>query len=279
MSGLGARRWGWMTDAATIDGAGREGAPFPFRDLLVARTYEPRADAAATLVARAIAERMAGVAVIRAEGESLDSQAQHAALTVVGTPLRRAPAAMPGGDASLLARRLGVPVVVVPRRVALDLAGLRSLVCGVRDERDAVCVNAAGALADALDLQLVLVHVMSDAPVHVTPLVTMPAATARTAALAVPARRAMVAEVAARAGRLEPGAACLRIAEGPAGPSLRRAGREERAALVAVGASRRRPLAASILGSVARDVRRKADRPVLVCPHEPAAALRLNTPA
>jgi nucleotide-binding universal stress UspA family protein len=269
-----------MTDAATIDGAGREGAPFPFRDLLVARTYEPRADAAATLVARALAERMAGVVVIRAEGESLIQQAQHAALIVVGTPLRRTPAAMPGGDASLLARRLRVPVVVVPRRVALDLAGLRSLVCGVRDDRDFVCVKLAGALADALDLQLVLVHVMNDAPVYAGPaLVTMPAATARTATRAVPARRAMVADVAARAGRLDPGAACLRIAEGPVGPSLRRAGREERAALVAVGASRRRPLAASIFGSVAREVRRNADRPVLVCPHEPAAALRFDTPA
>jgi len=47
------------------------GAGVPFRDFLVARTHEPRADAAATLVARALADRVPGVVVIRAEGELL----------------------------------------------------------------------------------------------------------------------------------------------------------------------------------------------------------------
>jgi nucleotide-binding universal stress UspA family protein len=101
--------------ASVRDGTG---AGFPFRDFLVARTYEPRADAAATLVARALADRMAGVVVIRAEGESLERQARHAALVVVGSPLRRRrPAGMPGGHASVLVRRLRIPVVVVPRQV------------------------------------------------------------------------------------------------------------------------------------------------------------------
>jgi hypothetical protein len=82
-----------------LDGASmREitGGGFPVRDFLVARTYEPRADAAATLV-------------------------------VVGSPLRRRPAAMPGGNTSVLVRRFrlcraGVdehpdrPILVFPRQ-------------------------------------------------------------------------------------------------------------------------------------------------------------------
>src|ERR671914_1336802 len=97
------------------------GVGFPFRDFVVARTYEPPADAAATHVALALAERMAGVGVVRAEGESLEEQARHAALVIVGRPSRRRPAGLPGGNASVLARRLRVPVVVVPRQVDFDL--------------------------------------------------------------------------------------------------------------------------------------------------------------
>ena len=46
--------------------AGSAGARFPFRDLVVARTYEPRADAAAMRSACVLADHMPGVAVIRA---------------------------------------------------------------------------------------------------------------------------------------------------------------------------------------------------------------------
>ena len=253
------------------------GAGFPFRDFLVARTYEPRADAAATLVARALADRMRGVVIIRAEGESLERQARHAALVVVGSPLRRRPAAMPGGNASVLVRRLRLPVVVVPRQVGVDLTGLRSVVCGVRDSHDTTSVVAAGALADALDLQLVLVHVWDEPAVNAPrPLVFAPGTFDAARPRAPAAVRALLGDVASRAGRRAPGAACLRVIDGAVGETLCRAGVDERAALVAVTASRRGPFASALLGSVARHVTRHADRPVLVCPRQPDPALRLG---
>jgi nucleotide-binding universal stress UspA family protein len=253
------------------------GAAFPFRDFLVARTYEPRADAAATLVARALADRMGGVVVIRAEGESLERQARHAALAVVGSPLRRRPAGMPGGNASVLARRLRIPVVVVPRQVSVDLTGLRSVVCGVRDLHDTTSVVAAGALADALDLQLVLVHLWDEPDAY------MPRARAFPPGTFDPARppdqvvvRAPLGDVAWRAGRWAPGASCVRVIDGAVGATLCQAGVDERAALVAVTASRRGPFASALLGSAARYVTRHADRPILVCPRQPDPALRLG---
>jgi nucleotide-binding universal stress UspA family protein len=253
------------------------GAGFPFRDLVVARTYEPRADAAATLVAGALADRMGGAVVIRAEGESLERQARHAALVVVGTPLRRRPAAMPGGNASVLVRRLRVPVVVVPRQVSGELTGLRSVVCGVRDLHDTTSVAAAGALADALDLQLVLVHVWDEPDAYMPRAIALPPGTFDAARPRdqVPVR-ALLGDVAWRAGRWAPGAASLRVIDGAAGETLCRAGVDERAALVAVTASRRGPFASALLGSVARHVTRHADRPVLVCPRQPDPALRLG---
>jgi len=245
-----------------------KGGRFPFRDLVVARTDEPLADAAATLVARALAQRLGDVAVIRAEDEVLERHARHAALAVVGTPLRRRPAGMAGGDASVLAKRLGVPVVVVPQRcVGADLSGVRSIVCGVRDRSDVTSVAATGALADALDLQLVLVHVWEQPQLNaVGPLLVPPAACAEATPQDRAAARELLGAVARRAGRTAPGAACARVIEGPPGELLRSAGRDHRAALIAVTASRRGPLASAVLGGAARHVIRHADRPVLVCP-------------
>jgi nucleotide-binding universal stress UspA family protein len=170
---------------------------------------------------------------------------------------------MPGGNASVLAERLRVPLVVVPQQVGGDLTGLRSVVCGVRDPRDTTSVVAAGALADALDLQLVLVHVWDG---------TFDAARRQDEA----GVRQLLGDVASRAGRSAPGAACLRVIDGAVGETLCRAGADERAALVALTASRRGPFASALLGSVARHVTRQADRPVLVCPRQPDPALRLG---
>ena len=253
------------------------GAGFPYRDFLVARTYEPRADAAATRVACALADRMDGVVVVRAEAESLERQARHAALVVVGSPLRRRPAAVPGGNASVLARRVRVPVVVAPRRVGGDLTGLRSVVFGVRDLDDTAPVAAAGALADALDLQLVLVHVWDEPPAGAAGSLAF---SPRTFDPAGPrdqaAARALLGDVAWRAGRWAPGAACLRVMDGAVDKALCRVGVDEGAALLAVTALRRGPFASALLGSVARRVARRAGRPVLVCPRQPDPTLRLD---
>lgn len=267
---------GNLTISTAIGRPAVEGAGFPFRDLVIARTYEPRADAAATLLGCALADRMPRVTVVRAEGESLQRQARHAALVVVGRPSRRRPAVMPGGNASVLAERLGVPIVVVPRH-ATQLQGLRSVVCGIRDRGDTTCVAAAGALADALDLQLVLIHVQGVEPVGGagTPF-SPPGALVHAPADSRAAVRELLGEVASRAGRSAAGAASLRVLDGPAGETLCRAGIDQHAAILAVRASRHGAFSSAVFGSVARHVTRRADRPVLVCPRRPDPTLQLG---
>ena len=257
---------GSVSDAATIDALDVAGGPFPFRDFLFAQNGDPRGDAAAVLVAHALAERVPGGAVVRAE--LLERQARHASLLVLGTPRRRR-----RGNPSQLARRLALPVLAVPPRARSDMTGARSIVCGVRDRRDTACVAAAGALADALDLQLVVMHVWHD-PVAApaSPLAAVPTVRAGTDAAAA---RAILGDVIARAGRSAPGAACLRVTQGRPAAELCAAAVDEPAALLAVTASRRRPLVSALFGATAHDVVRDAARPVLVCPPQPNAALRL----
>jgi nucleotide-binding universal stress UspA family protein len=135
-------------------------------------------------------------------------------------------------------------------------------------------VKGAAALADALDLQLVLLHVCERARVAVagpmpTPVPALDGATPAARAAA----RVLIGEVARDAGRVAPGAACARLEEGVAGERLREAGRDERAALIAITAARHGPIISALLGSVARDVTRLADRPVLVWPRRPVPGL------
>jgi nucleotide-binding universal stress UspA family protein len=278
----GIRISSWATDDPDA-GALRhaKGDGFPFRDILVARTYEPLADAAATLVARALAARLDDVAVIRAEEEALERQARHAALAIVGTPLRRRPARMPGGDPSVLAQRLRIPVVVVPQRCSTaDLRAVQSIVCGVRDLADVSCVVAAGALADALDLQLVLVHVCEQTQLRtVGPVLVPPAVPAEATPQDRANARELLSDVAKKAGRAAPGTACPRVLEGPPGHLLCASGRDHRAAMIALTATRHRPLVNALLGSAARHVIRHADRPVLVCPRDLDPALGLVSPS
>lgn len=267
-----------MAAAAPVESTGRR---FPFRDILIARTYEPLADAAATLVARALAARLGDVTIIRAEDDVLERQARHAALAIVGTPLRRRPARVPGGNPCVLAQRLQVPVVVVTQRCSTaDLSAVQSIVCGVRDNADVLCVAAAGALADALDLQLVLVHVWDQTqPRTIGPLPVPPPVSAEASLQDRATARELLSEVARRAGRTAPGAACPRVLEGPPDRLLCAAGRDHRAAMIALTSTRHRPLVNAWLRSAARHVIRHADRPVLVCPRDLDPALGLASPS
>lgn len=88
--------------------------------------------------------------------------------------------------------------------------------------------------------------------------------------------RALLEDVAWRAGRWAPGAACVRVMNGAVGEALCRVGVDEGAALVAVTASRRGPVASALLGSAARYVMRHADRPVFVCPRQSDPALHVD---
>lgn len=251
---------------------------FPFRDFLVARTYEPRADATAMLAADALADAVGGVAVLRVEDEALDRAARHAALAVVGTPVRRRPPGAPGGDPSQLAARLGVPVVVAPQgRAPVDLPSTRSIVCGVRDVADTSCVIAVATLADALDVQLILAHVGGQAGVGAAGAPYMPAAPGPGSTQDRAAARELLGEIARRAGRAAPGASCPRLGQGAAAEELCRIGSDERALLIAVTASGAGRFSSAVRGSVARDLVRRADRPVFVWPREPRSALALDS--
>jgi nucleotide-binding universal stress UspA family protein len=57
-----------------------------------------------------------------------------------------------------------------------------------------------------------------------------------------------------------------RVLTGPPGPELARVTREEGAALLAVGASQRGPLAGAIAGTVSRYATHHGRCPTLVCP-------------
>ena len=245
---------------------------FPFRDFLVARTYEPRADTTAMLVADALADAVGDVAVLR--DDALDRAARHAALTVVGTPVRRRPAGMPGGDPSRLAARIGLPVVVVPQgRATVELTSMRSIVCGVRDVGDLACVAAAGALADALDLQLILAHASSPASLAPMGGPYMPVAPESGPVGDQATTRELLGEIARRVERAAPGASCPRLAHGAPADEVCRIANDERAVLIAITASRAGRVSSALRGSVARDLVRHADRPVLVWPRSPAPAL------
>jgi nucleotide-binding universal stress UspA family protein len=247
---------------------------FPFRDFLVARTSEPRADTSAMLFAEALALAVGDVAVVRVEHAALERAARHAGLAVVGTPVRRRPAGMPGGDPSALAARIGLPAVVLPPGYAtVDPARMRSIVCGARDLGDLACVTAAGALADALDLQLILAHASTPASVPPIggPYMAVPAEPGSAADWS--AARELLGEIARRAGRAAAGASCPRLADGAPAEELCRIGNDEGALLIAVTAARGGRLVSALRGSVARDLLRQADRPVLVWPRRPSPAL------
>jgi nucleotide-binding universal stress UspA family protein len=167
------------------------------------------------------------------------------------------------------------PVVVLPRRAAvIRRSHGANIVCGLQDDDDAACVAIAGALADGLGLPLILVHVM--ASVALAP-VALGAPTAVAAAIA--ADRANGCETldrVTRAAGLRPDGAETRLVRGSPGPTIAATARREHSAFVVVGASTRGRLQRALRGSATGYILRHCSRPVVVCPREPAAAMRLR---
>lgn len=173
-------------------------------------------------------------------------------------------------------RAAGLPVVILSHRVAAtsELDG-RLIVCGARDESDAPAAATAAAIADALGLPLVLVHVLSP-----TPRVMVPGAAA------IPGEQGFtVADLDRATARLErlvdaAGIADAdldcRVVRGDTGPTLAALGRSEDAALVVVGATTRTWLSRALDPSVTGHLGRHCDRPVMVCPGDPAPAMRVR---
>jgi nucleotide-binding universal stress UspA family protein len=61
------------------------------------------------------------------------------------------------------------------------------------------------------------------------------------------------------------GSSRLRVLEGPVGPQIAHVAADERAALIALGASDRGSLAAALAGSASLHVLRRSAHPVMVC--------------
>jgi nucleotide-binding universal stress UspA family protein len=88
--------------------------------------------------------------------------------------------------------------------------------------------------------------------------------------------RETIRRVATAGGVRDVGDALARVVRGTPGPTLVALGRSENAALVAVSASTRGPLVRTLMGSATGHLVRRCDRPVLVCPRDPASALRVR---
>jgi nucleotide-binding universal stress UspA family protein len=172
------------------------------------------------------------------------------------------------------------PVVVLNGRTATTRPpGGGTVVCGVHQDDDAACAAIAGALADALGLHLILVHAVRS---------TVPAwhAFAALSGMAFPLRpedvedppagRETVHRVATAAGLGQPGPAEIRVLHGAPGPTIVATARRERAALVVLSASTRGRLQRTLRGSTTGYLIRRSRRPIVVCPRDPAAAMRLR---
>jgi nucleotide-binding universal stress UspA family protein len=208
------------------------------RDVIV----HPATDSAATALAIELAARLD---LRRLELPRPRAAASlHAALAVapVGLALYRAPR---------------IPLVVLTPVAAASppLAG-SSVVCGVQDDADAACVAIAGALATTLGLALVLVHVgpMDDDG----------------------DAREIVARVTRAAGIDRSEGVAVRLLRGAPGRTIAATARREGATLVVVSESVRRLPKRALFVSATGYLVRRCERPVLVCPRDPAAAMRLR---
>jgi hypothetical protein len=200
----------------------------------------PAADFAATALAKELAARLdlRRVELPRATA-SLDAAL---AVAPAGLGLYRAPR---------------IPVVVLTRAAAA-LPPLRgsSLICGVQDDRDATCVAIADALARKLELPLTLVHVVSVGEGGDS--------------------RETVMIVARAAGLGRPEELPVRLLRGPPGRTIAATAQCQDAALVVVSESTRRLPKRAFFVSATGYLACRCRRPVLVCPRDPVAAMRVR---
>jgi nucleotide-binding universal stress UspA family protein len=153
-----------------------------------------------------------------------------------------------------LARDAPCPVILVPPDVRAWIGGSGDdeavIVCGLDDADVSIAAaGAAGELARDLDARLVLAHVAADA-----------------------APNGLSEEVAEHAASAAGVAVEFETLRGSVSEGLVDLGRRERAVLFTVGSRGRGVLAATVLGSVSRELVQKADVPVMVV--SPATAGR-----
>jgi nucleotide-binding universal stress UspA family protein len=145
----------------------------------------------------------------------------------------------------------------------------------VHDEADAAAAAIAAAVARALELPLLLIHVVGPDPGFVLASMAgcaLPPRTSDDAERAVE----MLDRLADAAGLDWADGAEGRLPHGPVGPTLAAAAQAEDAAMIVVSASARRRLLRAFAPSIAGSLVRCGDRPVLVCPRDPAPAMRVR---
>jgi nucleotide-binding universal stress UspA family protein len=173
-----------------------------------------------------------------------------------------------GSVSRMLAREAPCPVVVLPPRARAPFAG-GPLVCGVgrADPEDDAVPEAAGALAALLGRRLVLAHVLQ---VVSTAAVATPHAAASLAVERPPSPEARAQGLALlRAARTIAGArpdSALELREGDPARELRAAADEAEADALVVGTRGHGAVRSALLGSVALELCRFAERPVVVVP-------------
>ncbi len=178
----------------------------------------------------------------------LSQPAPAGSLVIVGArgqgAARRAPL---GRVASRLVARPPCPVAGTAAP-----AGARSVLCGVRDERDIASAQVAARLASALRLRLTLVHVAHGPPEDRG--VTYEWGRRLLERVARPLTATLGCDVETH------------VVEGSPGPQLERIAAASDAALIALGTAKRRPFDAALGRAASRHLIAHGTRPVLCCP-------------
>jgi nucleotide-binding universal stress UspA family protein len=204
--------------------------------------------------------------------DTLKTAGRRASLLVIGSRGEGAGRSAPlGGVCRTLTADPPCALLAVPPAAAMGLEpalGGRTIVCGVRDERDAAPAHAAAKLASALGLDLTLAH----------------AVPSPRAASATPdadgALREQAMQMLERIARsIATNSSCdvaSRVLDGPPGPQLDHLGAADGAAMFAVGAPERGVVEGALAGAPSRYLLRYGARPSLICPR-PMSATALRT--
>jgi len=189
-----------------------------------------------------------------------------------------------GGDAVLEVapwrrhrhRDPAAPVVVLPgmRRRHRALTG-RTVLCGVHDDADVTTAAAASALAGAIGMDLVIATVIPQPAIWVPGPIAPPLSSWVSRDDRARAQRTLL-RVVSDAGIAGSSVGAYHIRSGAPGPTLAALAQAEDAALVAVSASIRPWPVRLLIGSAVNHLARHCARPVVVCPRDPRAAMRLR---
>ena len=216
---------------------------------------------------------LAGTAVVLKTGAVstvLAEAARDASLLVIGTrgegALRQA---LLGSVSARLTRDPPTPVVAVPPGATSadpPLQG-RTIVCGIRDQRDSAPVHAAARMASDLRMRLTLAHVLAPPAIPVSAVGDAPPASVLGPTTAeFEAARQTLERIARSISINIPTDVDVDVIEGPPGPQLARMAAARGAAMLAVGACDHGTLAGALAGAPPRHLMRHGAHPVVVCP-------------